>query len=55
MPTQTGHRERGVTLRAVAFGLFICVAVGVLANTVRFVQHGSYMAFSHMPMSNLIP
>ena len=53
-----GHAERkqneGVTLRALLFGLCASVAVGILANTVRFVQHGSYMAFSHMPMSNLI-
>ena len=46
--------RRGVSLRAIGLGLFLSVAVGVLGNTVRFVQHGSYMAFSHIPMGNLI-
>jgi len=43
-----------VTLRAVVFGLCISVGVSLLANTVRYVLHGSFMAYSHMPMANLI-
>ena len=48
------RHDHGVTFRSVGFGLCMSVAVGILANTVRFVQHGSYMSFCHMPMSNLV-
>jgi hypothetical protein len=48
------HPGRGVTPRAFTFGILLSAAVGMLANTVRFAQHGSYMAFSHMPMSNFV-
>ncbi|MDP6775547.1 MAG: hypothetical protein QGI83_02150 [Candidatus Latescibacteria bacterium] len=46
--------DRGVTLRAVVFGLCLVVAVSVLGNTVRYILHASFMAYSHMPMGNLI-
>ncbi|MSS70751.1 MAG: hypothetical protein EXS64_04595 [Candidatus Latescibacteria bacterium] len=49
-----GGEDRGVTLRAVAFGLCLSVGVSLLANTVRYVHKGSYIAYSHMPMANLI-
>ncbi|MSS70357.1 MAG: hypothetical protein EXS64_02605 [Candidatus Latescibacteria bacterium] len=48
------RQDRGVTFRAILFGLFISIGVSLLANTVRYVLHGSFMAYSHMPMSNLI-
>ncbi len=47
-------QERGVTLRSIAFGLCLSVAVGLLGNWVRFVLSGSFMSYSHMPMGNLI-
>ncbi len=46
--------DRGVTLRSVVFGLCLAVAVSLLANTVLYLVHGSLMAYSHMPMGNLI-
>ncbi len=49
-----GQQERGVTLRAVIFGLFISVAVSLLATSVRYIQKGSHMTISLMPMVTLI-
>jgi hypothetical protein len=49
-----GPHDQGVTFRAIVFGLCIAVAVSLLANTVRYVQKGSYMAISLMPMGNLL-
>ena len=46
--------DRGVTLRSIAFGLCLAVAFSLLANTVLYLVHGSLMAYSHMPMGNLI-
>jgi hypothetical protein len=46
--------ERGVTLRAVAFGLCLCVAVSLLDNTILYLMRGSRLNESHMPMANLI-
>ena len=46
--------DRGVTLRSIVFGLCLVIGVGLLANTVRYILHASYMAYSHMPMGNLI-
>ncbi|MDA0748114.1 MAG: hypothetical protein O2954_16450 [bacterium] len=57
-PTTSGVQQtpedRGVTLRAIAFGLCLAVAVSLLGNTVRYILHASFMAYSHMPMGNLI-
>ncbi len=47
-------QERGVTLRAVVFGICVAVGVSLLANTVVYVLHGSYMTISMMPMVNLM-
>ena len=47
--------ERGVTLRSIVFGLVISVIVCLLSDTVRWVLHGSFMAYSHIPMGSLIP
>ena len=49
-----GDRKGAIGLRAIVFGIFISVGVSLLANTVRYVHSGSYMALSHVPMSNLI-
>ncbi len=46
--------ERGVTLRAVGFGLCLAVAVCLLDNTVSYVMRGSRLNYSLMPMGNLI-
>ena len=46
--------DRGITLRAIAFGLCISFAVNLLGNTVRYILHASFMAYSHMPMGNLV-
>ncbi len=47
-------QERGVTLRAIVFGICVAVGVSLLANTVVYVLHGSYMTISMMPMVNLM-
>lgn len=56
--TAAARRQRpvrqGVTTRAVVFGLGMSVAVNLLANTMRYVQHGSYMAISLIPMGDLL-
>ncbi len=46
---------RGVTGRAILFGLCLTVCVSLLSCTVRYVMKGSYMTFCNMPMGNLIP
>jgi hypothetical protein len=46
--------DRGITLRAIAFGLCVAFAVNFLGNTVRYILHASFMAYSHMPMGNLV-
>ncbi len=53
-PEVADRRDPGVTPRSIAFGLCLSVAVSLLANSVRYIFHGSYMAFSQLPMSNLI-
>ncbi len=45
---------RGVTIRALICGLGLAVAVNLLANTMRYVQRGSYMAISLIPMGDLL-
>ncbi len=54
LETPLASEDRGVTLRSVVFGLCLAVAVSLLANTVLYLVHGSLMAYSHMPMGNLI-
>ncbi len=54
LETPAAVADRGVTLRSVLFGLCLAVAVSLLANTVLYLVHGSLMAYSHMPMGNLI-
>ncbi|MBT5833148.1 MAG: hypothetical protein HOH77_23410, partial [Candidatus Latescibacteria bacterium] len=46
--------EPAVTLRAVILGLFLVVALDVLAIYVRYVFHGSLMTYSHIPMAMLM-
>ena len=46
--------DRGITLRAIVFGLCISFAVNFLGNIVRYILHASFMAYSHMPMGNLV-
>jgi hypothetical protein len=53
-PEPEASQEAGVTRRAIVTGICLSVGVSLLANSVRYIFHGSYMAFSHMPMSNLI-
>ena len=43
-----------VTWRAVGFGAFLVVALNVLAVYVRYVLHGSIMAYSHVPMAMMM-
>ena len=46
--------DRGVTVRSLVFGLFLAIGISLLGNTVRYILHASFMAYSHMPMGNLI-
>ena len=46
--------DTGVTIRSIVFGFFLAVAISLLGNTVRYILHASFMAYSHMPMGNLI-
>lgn len=46
--------EQGVTLRAIGIGLLLAVGISLLSAYVRYVVHGSFMAYSQMPMSLLI-
>lgn len=47
-------KNRGVTVRSIVYGLLLSVAIGILGDTVRYILHASFMAYSHMPMGNLI-
>ena len=44
----------GVTVRSLIFGLVLVVAISALATVVRYILHSSFMAYSHMPMGNLM-
>lgn len=48
------HVEKGVTIRALIFGLVLVLAISALATVVRYILHSSFMAYSHMPMGNLM-
>ena len=43
-----------VTWRAVGLGLFLVIALDVLAIYVRYIFHGSLMTYSHIPMAMLM-
>ncbi len=43
-----------MTFRAIFFGLCLSVGVSLLANTVRYVQRGSYMVVCQVAMGNLL-
>ena len=47
--------KRSVTLRAVAVGLLLVVAVCVFASYAEYMAHGYRMGFGHIPMAVLIP
>jgi hypothetical protein len=49
--TQT---ETGVSLRSLVFGMCLVLAISALATVVRYILHSSFMAYSHMPMGNLM-
>ncbi|MBB30708.1 MAG: hypothetical protein CME25_17605 [Gemmatimonadetes bacterium] len=46
--------DRGVTVRALVYGIVLAVVISVLGNVVRYILHSSFMAYSHMPMGDLI-
>lgn len=46
--------QPAVTWRAIGLGLFLVVALDVLAIYVRYVFHGSLMTYSHIPMAMLM-
>ncbi len=46
--------QPAVTVRSVGLGLFLVVALDVLAICVRYVFHGSLMTYSHIPMAMLM-
>lgn len=46
--------DRGVTLRSLIFGICLVLAISALATVVRYIMHSSFMAYSHMPMGNLM-
>ena len=46
--------DRGTTVRSLVFGLCAALVISVLGNVVRYILHSSFMAYSHMPMGNLI-
>ncbi len=46
--------KTAVTWRAVGLGLFLVIALDVLAIYVRYVFHGSLMTYSHIPMAMLM-
>ena len=48
------REDQGVTARSLAFGICLALAVSILGNTVRYILHASFMAYSHMPMGNLV-
>ncbi len=53
-PAHQAVEDRGTTVRALIFGLCLSLAISVLGNVVRYILHSSFMAYSHMPMGNLI-
>lgn len=53
-PEPDSPEDKGVTIRSLVYGLVLSVAVGILGDTVRYILHASFMAYSHMPMGNLI-
>ncbi len=46
--------QPAVTVRSVGLGLFLVIALDVLAIYVRYVFHGSLMTYSHIPMAMLM-
>ncbi len=46
--------QPAVTLRAVGLGVFLVIALDLLAMYVRYVLHASLMTYSHIPMAMLI-
>lgn len=46
--------DRGVTVRSLVFGLVLVIAINALATVARYIMHSSFMAYSHMPMGNLM-
>jgi len=46
--------SENVTVRAIALGLLLVVALDILAIYFRYVVHGSLMTYSHIPMAMLI-
>jgi hypothetical protein len=53
-PAYVAAEDRGTTVRALIFGLCLSLVISVLGNVVRYILHSSFMAYSHMPMGNLI-
>ena len=53
-PAHQAAVDRGTTIRALIFGLCLSLVISVLGNVVRYILHSSFMAYSHMPMGNLI-
>ena len=48
------HANKGITVRSLIFGLVLVVTISALATVVRYILHSSFMAYSHMPMGNLM-
>ncbi len=46
--------QLAVTLRAVGWGVFLVIALDVLAIYISYVFHGSLMTYSHIPMAMLM-
>lgn len=46
--------QPAVTVRSVGLGLFLVIALDLLAIYVRYVFHGALMTYSHVPMAMLI-
>ena len=46
--------DKGVTVRSLIFGLVLVIAINALATVARYIMHSSFMAYSHMPMGNLM-
>ena len=57
-PLQQGvldeQSQPAVTVRSVGLGLFLVIALDLLAIYVRYVFHGALMTYSHVPMAMLI-
>ena len=51
---QLGIVNKGVTVQAVAVGLFLVVILDMVATYVRYYYHGSRMTLSHVPMAMLM-